>query len=269
MAPAADAIVRAPFEVRGVPAVPVVATAVHAGHDLRPEVRDLMALEEATRRREEDPFTDVVARGVDANVVVDRSRFEVDLNRSRDGAVYLGPAESWGLEVWSEPLPPAVVERSRVLHDRFYEALADLLDPLAEIGPFVVLDLHSYNHRRSGPDAAPAAASDNPEVNVGTGSLDRDRFAPVVDRFIAHLGRDLDVRENVRFEGAHVAAWIHERYPGTGCTLAVELKKTFMDEWTDEVDHRRLHMLRDAIAATVPSLLVGLDEVADRGVTTS
>jgi N-formylglutamate deformylase len=268
-------MMRAPFEVHGTPPLPVVATAIHAGHDLRADVQDLMALDEATRRREEDPFTDVVARGFDAHVVVHRSRFEVDLNRSRDGAVYLRPDESWGLRVWSSELPADVVERSRELHDSFYRSMARLLDPLAAQGPFVVLDVHSYNHRRSGPGAAPAPPAGNPDVNVGTGSLDRRRFGPVVDRFIAALdgvecgAGPLDVRENVRFEGAHLARWVHERYPGTGCTLALELKKTFMDEWTDEVDHAHLGQLRDAIVAAVPSVLAGLDEVADRGVTTS
>ena len=266
---------RAPFEVHGTPPVPVVATAIHAGHDLRADVQDLIALDEATRRREEDPFTDVVARGVDAHVVAHRSRFEVDLNRSRNECVYLRPDASWGLQVWSGAPPADVVARSRELHDAFYRSMARLLDPLAAHGPFVVLDVHSYNHRRSGPAAAAAPRADNPDVNVGTGSLDRRRFGPVVDRFIAALdgaeggAGPLDVRENVRFEGAHLARWVHERYPGTGCALALELKKTFMDEWADEVDHAHLAALRDAIVGTVPSMLAGLDEVADRGVTTS
>ena len=42
-----------------------------------------------------------------------------------------------------------------------------------------------------------------------------------------------------------------------------------MDEWTGEVDHAHLAQLRDAIVAAVPSALAGLDEVADRAVTTS
>src|ERR687884_306413 len=52
---------------------------------------------------------------------------------------------------------------------------------------FVVLDLHSYNHRRSGPEAPPADPAGNPEINVGTGSLDRERWGPLVDRFADDL----------------------------------------------------------------------------------
>lgn len=70
---------------------PVVATAVHAGHDLRPAVATLMTLDERTRRREEDPFTDLLIEEVPTRFVVHRSRFEIDLNRPRERAVYLDP----------------------------------------------------------------------------------------------------------------------------------------------------------------------------------
>ncbi|HZA86643.1 MAG TPA: hypothetical protein VE466_07175, partial [Acidimicrobiales bacterium] len=40
---------------------PVVTTAIHAGHDLRPEVADFVMVDEATRLREEDRFTDRLA----------------------------------------------------------------------------------------------------------------------------------------------------------------------------------------------------------------
>ena len=60
----------------------VIATAIHAGHDLRPEVAAEMTLAEAIRTREEDPVTDRIAAFVPAHVVVHRSRFEVDLNPS-------------------------------------------------------------------------------------------------------------------------------------------------------------------------------------------
>ena len=240
--------------------LPLVATAIHAGHDLRPEVARLMALEEPVRLREEDPFTDRVAARAASHVVVDRSRFEVDLNRPRDEAVYLEPDDCWGLEVWTTTPPPEVVEASLARYDRFYDELAVRLDALAARGPFVVFDVHSYNHRREGPTGPPAPATENPDVNVGTGSMDRGRWAPVVDAFIGGLdgvevaGRSLDVRENVRFQGANLCRWVHERYPGTGCALALELKKTFMDEWSGVVDDDHLDSLASAVMATAPAV---------------
>ena len=123
--------------------VPVVATAIHAGHDLRPAVAACTALDEATRLREEDPFTDSLTSVGGSAVVVHRSRFEVDLNRARDEAVYLTPDDAWGLELWRETPPAEEIERSLDLYDDFYSELVRRLDALAERGPFVVLDLHS------------------------------------------------------------------------------------------------------------------------------
>jgi N-formylglutamate amidohydrolase len=243
--------------------LPVVMTAVHAGHDVRPEVAAFLQLDEATRRREEDPYTDRVARAGGARFVVHRSRFEVDLNRPESQAVYRGAA--WGLDVWREAPPPGVVERSLAIHADFYRALAARLDDLAASGPFVVLDLHSYNHRRGGPDAPPDDEHDNPEVNVGTAGVEPHRWARLVERFMADLaaervaGHPLDVRANVRFQGGHLVRWIHDRYPTRGCALAIELRKSFMDEWTGSLDAEHLRQLTTALGATLPGLV---DELA-------
>jgi N-formylglutamate deformylase len=243
------------YSIREAPG-PVVMAAIHAGHDLRPEIADLIRVDEATRLREEDPFTDrLVVAGTRINA--HRSRFEVDLNRPRADAVYGGPRDAWGLHVWKRPLPPAVVERSLATYDGFYAALADRLDRLAAEGVFVVLDIHSYNHRR---DGIPARPAENPELNVGTGTLDRRRWHGVVDGFIDGMSgqcvarRTLDVRENVRFRGGQLVRWIHEHYADTGCALALEFKKVFMDEWTGEPDDEHIAELARALRAVVPRL---------------
>jgi N-formylglutamate amidohydrolase len=246
-----------------------VATAIHTGHDLRPEVAELMSLDEETRLREEDPFTDAIGARCPARVVVHRSRFEVDLNRARDEAVYRRPEDAWDLEVWSEtPLPQDVTERSREIHDAFYAELGERLDEVAARGPFVLYDIHSYNHRRDGADGPQAPAEDNPEVNVGTGSLDRERWGAVVDAFMESVaseqtpGGRIDVRENVRFKGAELARWVHERYPDHGVALALEFKKTYMDEWTGEPDRERIDALAAAVAGSVEPVLAALSAVA-------
>jgi N-formylglutamate deformylase len=240
--------------------VPIVATAIHAGHDLRPAIAECSALADAVRLREEDPFTDRLTTIGGSTVVVHRSRFEVDLNRPRADAVYQLPDDAWGLDLWRVPPSVEEIERSRHLYDEFYDALGQRLDALASRGPFVVLDLHSYNHRRDGAHE-PAAAEANPEINVGTGALDRARWGNLVDRFIATLaacdidGHRLDARENVRFRGGELSRWVAQRYPGSGCALAIEFKKVFMDEWTGELDERHLGQLGDALVSVVPALL--------------
>ncbi|HVS03135.1 MAG TPA: N-formylglutamate amidohydrolase [Thermoanaerobaculia bacterium] len=234
----------------------VVATAIHSGHELRPEVAARMALDDATRRREEDPFTDRWVAVAPTRLVVHRSRFEVDLNRPRDGAVYRRPADAWGLRVWRSPPPPELVASSLALWDAFHrEARAVLAERIARHGRVVVLDLHAYNHRRHGAAGPAAQAAGNPTVNLGTGSLPRQRWARVVEACLAALrgaplrGRPLDVAENVRFQGGHFPQWVHESFPGTACALALEVKKVFMDEWTGEADSAAIAELGAALAA--------------------
>jgi hypothetical protein len=48
--------------------------------------------------------------------------------------------------------------------------------------------------------------------------------------------------------------WIHERYADTGCALALEFKKVFMDEWTGEPDDEHIAELGRALLAVVPRL---------------
>jgi N-formylglutamate amidohydrolase len=234
----------------------VIATAVHNGHDLRPELADLVRLDDSTRLREEDPETGSVAARFGASVVVHRSRFEVDLNRERDQAVYRGPEDAWGLEVWDRPLTEAQVAISLGLYDRFYTDLASVLDGIvAEEGGFVLYDIHSYNHRRRGPLAEPDPPAESPTVNLGTGSLPV-RWKGVADVFIETMrghtldGLALDVGENVRFEGRQLARWVHDSYGDTSCALAIEMKKVFMDEWTGAVDQDRLRQLGDAMVGS-------------------
>lgn len=222
---------------------PVVACAVHAGHAVRPEVAARLALDDAQRFYEEDPYTDEWTRIAPTRIVGLRSRFELDLNRPRDRAVYLRPEDAWGLRVWNSPPPTPLLAELYAAHDAFYAELRQVLERLVQMhGRIVVFDLHSYNHRRGGPGAPPDDPAMNPEINVGTGSMDRAFWAPVVDRCLAELrstdflGRSLDVRENVRFYGGELPRWIHRHFAPSVGALAIEVKKFFMDEWTGQRD---------------------------------
>jgi N-formylglutamate deformylase len=236
----------------------VIATAIHAGHGLRPEVADLIALEQAVRGREEDLHTDRFTLVAPSRIVVNRSRFEVDVNRPRDGAVYRDPGDAWGLDLWREPWPDDVTARSLDAYDRFYRMLDRIVQTRISSGTrFLVLDIHSYNHRRAGPNAPPEDGADYPDLNVGTGSVDQGRWGTLVHDFISGFrsaSGGLDVRENVRFRGGHMSKWINGRSGEQGCCLALEFKKTFMDEWSGEVFEDRISELISALATTIPYL---------------
>ena len=234
----------------------VVATAIHDGHDLRPDIEREMALSDADRLREEDPFTGEAVRGVPFHIVVHRSRFEFDLNRAADSAVYRTPEQCWGLEAWrSGELAAELVQGSLEIHSEYYRMLAALLDGLASrVDRFVVIDAHSYNHRRGGPDAAPTPQEDAPDINIGTFSMPRDAWAFLIDPLMEAMrsfdfnGRRLDVRENVAFQGkGEQTRFIHDRYPGRACAIALEFKKFFMDEWSGEPDPAELRAMRDFV----------------------
>jgi N-formylglutamate amidohydrolase len=250
---------------------PVLATALHAGHRVRPETARRQALSEDVRLREEDPsterFTALFPEGPSGpgttRVVVRVSRFEVDLNRPREEAVYAGPESAWGLDVWGDGAPPPeLVESALRQHDAFYAGMRRLLRAMTERwGRVLVLDLHSYNHRRGGPAAPPEDPFTAPEINVGTGWIDRRRWAPVVEAFLAELaarpflGRRLDVRENVKFRGGFFPRWVAETFPETACPLAVEVKKTYMDEWTGETWLAVVEGVRRALEGALPRTL--------------
>jgi hypothetical protein len=241
---------------------PVIATAIHEGHSTRLNLQPLFLLDHQERLREEDPYTEFTICDVPNRIVFHRSRFEVDINRNREGAIYLTPEQAWGLNVWAGALADDEIEASLRTHDAYYNMLLGFLKGIErQFGRFVALDIHSYNHRRDGPTARPTPPEQAPDINIGTSSMDRGRWAPVVDVLIAHFrshtinGSPLDVRENVAFQGkGEQTRFIHEHFPKTGCAIAVEFKKFFMDEWTGEPDTGVLDQLRQIVATAVPIL---------------
>jgi hypothetical protein len=244
---------------------PLVATAVHDGHELREELSEYVALDEAGRLREEDPFTGHWTKIAPTRVVGLHSRFEIDLNRPRDKAVYRTAEDAWGLKVWKDTLPDDVAARSLAEYDAFYKALGELYGELAEQhGKFVVYDLHTYNHRREGLHGPPADPAGNPQVNIGTGTMNRQHWANVIDTFIDALrafdfpGGKLDVRENVKFFGGNHARWAHEHFPDAACVIAIEFKKFFMDEWSGKPDEDCIGAIGEALQSTVPAVLDAL-----------
>jgi len=251
---------------------PLIATAIHDGHDLRAELHEWLALDEAGRLREEDPWTGRWTAVAPTRVIARQSRFEVDFNRPREKAVYRAPDDAWGLNVWNRPLTTECVERSLAVYDAFYSEVRGLLERIvSRYRRVVIFDLHSYNHRRQGPDGPPADPHGNPEVNVGTGTMDRKLWASLVDRFIVdlrnfdYLGRRLDVRENVKFRGGGFPLWVHQTFPESVCVLSIEVKKFFMDEWTGKPDESQVAAVERALKSTVWGIheelvLLGLKE---------
>lgn len=241
---------------------PVVATAIHDGHALRDSLHPHLALDAPDRRREEDAMTAVLTSVGDSRLRVKTSRFQVDFNRPRDKAVPADPVDTWGLQVWHDVLPAEEIERSLASHDRFYATIRDLLDALvAQWGCVLLIDIHSYNHRRDGPDAAATAQAGNPDIELGVTTLEHVRWGNVAERFAEALrnhpiaGRSPDVRENVRYPtGGHFPEWVYATYGDKVCTISPEFKKIYMDEWTAQLDIEVLEQFRGGLQDAVDAV---------------
>lgn len=243
---------------------PIIMAAIHDGHLIDETLSKYLILQEHERFREEDPYTAYLANLPVSQVIVQTSRFQVDLNRKRQQAIYRRPEDAWGLEVWRSVLPDELVQQLLAGYDAFYRDLFQLIEYTIErFGKFVVLDIHSYNYRRDAPDRS-ADAGKNPEINIGTGH-NQDKwttFGQHFTRFLAHNridGHYADVRENVKFSGGGFAEWINAHFGEHGCVFSVEFKKTFMDEWTGRVDIDHLRDMKSMLNVAIPYLLDALD----------
>ena len=210
----------------------VVATSIHAGHELRPEIAGAMVLDEASgcARRTRTPTASPTAC---ATASCHRSRFEVDLNRPRREAVYRDPEDCWGLDVWRAALAggagravPGDVRR--VLR----RSWARRLDAVAAAARSSCSTSTPTTTAATGPTPRRRRRRRTPRSTSGTGPLDRDRWAHLVDRFMDELRRPrgsrppLDVRENVAVPRA--ATWrggCTSATPGRAARWRMEFKK--------------------------------------------
>ena len=249
---------------------PIVTTAVHAGHQVRRELQPWLKISDRDRLREEDPMTDFFLTTGDNCVRANRSRFECDLNRPRDGCISPDPADTWGLTIWDENLPEEQMENSRVLHDGFYEQARALCDRLIDRhGRIMLIDLHSYNHRREGPEGEPEPRPGNPDIDIGATTLDKSVYGDLLERFtrklrsVDLLGKAPDVRENKRFpDGGNFPEWLADIYGDKACVMTLEYKKIFMDEWGDTANILALLHLRKGLLVAIEDAHRWLAETA-------
>jgi len=87
-----------------------------------------------------------------------------------------------------------------------------------------------------------------------------DRFTHDLIAF-DFLGRQLDVRENIKFRGGQFARWTHEHFPDSGCVISIEFKKFFMDEWTGVPDPAQLEAIQSSLQSTIPGVLASLKTI--------
>lgn len=206
-----------------------VCGAVHDGHQFRRELWDNCLHSEYDRWFEEDPCTKEFVKTHPILIAGCDSRFEYDLNREPEGAVY---EDAWGKKLWKLPLSQEEMGKSIEKHFNFYKVVAALIQKLeAKFGVVVVYDMHSYNWRRWNREV--------PVVNLGTQNIDNERFGKSVEdwrKSLSELELPDDIAatseiNNTFFGNGYFLKFITQNFKNT-LVLATEFKKIYCDEHT-------------------------------------
>ena len=202
--------------------------AVHDGHQFRKELWDNCLHTEYDRWYEEDPETKnmvishpIVIAGMD-------SRFEYDLNRAPETAIYL---DAWGKQLWRNPLPEAMKQKSLQKHANFYKVVHALVSKIEEkFGICLVYDMHSYNWKRWDREV--------PTWNLGTANVNNQRFGESIEAWRQVLSQ-LQLPNNIKstskindtFQGnGYFLKYITNNFKNT-LVLATEIAKVYCDEY--------------------------------------
>jgi N-formylglutamate amidohydrolase len=248
---------------------PIISLALHDGHFIDEDILIHISLEEHERFREEDPYSANIADLPVTQVVVHSSRFMIDLNRPKDKAIYKKEEQAWGLKVWKNEFPEELESKLMNYYDQFYEEFDKLIKEKIEYyGYFLVLDIHTYNHRRESPKQR-SPSSKNPEINLGT-FFNHPKWQAISNKLLGYLSACKindeypDVRENIVFKGGGFTQWVNKNYGDKGFVISIEFKKTFMDEWTGRADIGHLMDLNKALRGAIPMLNYELTEMHNR-----
>ena len=235
-------------------ASPVIGVAMHSGHQISDDIARLMAVTEETRLREEDPFTEQFIESIPFRIVVEQSRFGVDLNRVIEKAVYLKPEDAWGIRVWKTQPPDELVQALRQQHQEFYEHLGQILSEVqTQFGRFVVVSSHTYEQARGEPEKSP-------DIDVCTWLVE-EPWQSLIDSFVCSLraqsfrGRSLEVKQNTRFAPHNLEMWQATSFPNS-CCFAVEIaKELFMTDNLLGVIPERLAALKELMQNAIQVIL--------------
>jgi len=207
--------------------VPYACGAVHDGHQFRKELWGNCLHTAYDRWFEEDPATKEMVKSHPILIAAMDSRFEYDLNRTPETAIY---TDAWGKQLWKNPLPKKMHEKSMQKHTNFYKVVHALIAKLEEkFGVCVVYDMHSYNWKRWDREV--------PTWNLGTSNIDNNRFGKEVESWRVILektplpnGITSTSKINDTFQGnGYFLKYITQNFKNT-LVLATEIAKIYCDE---------------------------------------
>ena len=208
--------------------VPYVCGAVHDGHQFRKSLWENCLHSEYDRWYEEDPCTKEMVAGYPIVIAGCDSRFEYDLNRGPENAIY---EDAWGKQLWKKPLSEEEKQESLNKHSNFYRLVNALIGKLEkDFGQVIVYDMHSYNWKRWEREV--------PVWNLGTSNIDNERFGEAVEDWSRSLGEmklpngiASTSKINDTFQGnGYFLKYITSNFKNT-LVLATEIAKVYCDEY--------------------------------------
>lgn len=209
--------------------VPYICAAIHDGHRLREELKQICLLNDKERLYEEDPHTAVFIQSLPITLIGGDSRYEYDLNRDEENCIY---DVAWGKQVWKRPLTNEEKEISLTKHRNFFKVVHALVSMLEKrFGACIVYDIHSYNYKRHERSFL---------FNIGIENIDIKKY----NRHISHWKKELltiktpkinpEVSVNHIFYGrGNLLKYVKSNFKNT-LVLATEIQKIFMNEDTGE-----------------------------------
>ena len=227
--------------------IPYVCAAIHDGGQMREDIREKCLLSNYERWYEEDPHTAEFVETFPILIQGCDSRFEYDLNRGPETAVY---EEAWGKQVWKEPLSVSQKQKSIAKHHAFYEVLEALINKLeTKFKSCLVYDIHSYNWKRWDRPV--------PVFNIGAERVDNERYGNYVESWRDELA-------NIELENIHNYSAINDVFYGRGyllefvtnrfkntLVLATEVSKIYCDELTGESFPEIINQIKEGFKSAI------------------
>lgn len=208
--------------------VPYACAAIHDGHKFRKSLWDNCLHTEYERWYEEDPETKNMINSHPIVIAGCDSRFEYDLNRDPENAVF---ETAWGKELWENPLSDSEKTMSLQKHSNFYKVVYALISKLEEkFNTCIVYDMHSYNWQRWDREV--------PTWNLGTSNIDNQRFGKIVETWRTALA-SIQLPHNIKptakinntFKGnGYFLKYITNNFNDT-LVLATEIAKVYCEEY--------------------------------------
>ncbi len=228
---------------------PYICGAVHDGHQFRKSLWPDCLHTEYERWYEEDPSTKVMVLPHPIVIAGCDSRFEYDLNRDPENALY---EDAWGKKLWKRPLPEVERKHSLKKHRDFYEVVHALVNQIEKkYGKALVFDMHSFNSKRWDREV--------PTWNLGTSNIDNERFGKIATSWSKKLG-EMSLPNGIRstskindtFQGnGHFLKYITKNFKNT-LVLATEIAKVYCDEETGIIFPEVVRSVADQLKESIP-----------------